>query len=411
MKILVIGRGGREHAIIKKLAEEKSHQLYAAPGNAGIANDAKLVEIDELNNEKLLEFALKEKIDLTIVGPESALMNGICDLFRKHNLMIFGPNKSSAEIEGSKEFAKKIMVESNVPTANYQSFTDYQEAVSYVKRTGVPTVIKNDGLAVGKGVVVAFTETEAIEALQLMLVEDKYNSGKVIIEEYLEGEEFSLMAFVHNEKVFPLPVAQDHKRAFDNDQGPNTGGMGAYSPVPFVTDSIISEAVEKVLKPVAKTLYKNGTPFSGILYAGLILTKAGIKVIEFNARFGDPETEVVLPKVKNKLSEVILDLLKGKDLSLEIDSSYVLGVVMASIGYPGDYQNGSVLEIKNNPAILHMGTKIKDNILKTNGGRVLFVLGQGETLEKAFQAAYLNLSDVKADKLFYRKDIGKRFIN
>jgi len=410
MKILVIGRGGREHAIIKKLAEEKSHMLYAAPGNAGMASDAKIVEIDELNNEKLLEFALHKKIDLTIVGPESALINGICDLFRQHNLLIFGPNKNSAEIEGSKEFAKKIMIESNVPTASYQSFTDYKKAVEYVKKTGVPTVIKNDGLAVGKGVVVAFTEADAIDALHLMLVENKYKSGKVIIEEYLEGEEFSLMALVHDEKVFPLPEAQDHKRAFDNDQGPNTGGMGAYSPVPFVCASIINDAVTKVLKPVAKTLKENGTPFSGILYAGLILTKEGIKVIEFNARFGDPETEVVLPRLKNNLSEVIIDLLSGKNLNLLIDSSHVLGVVMASIGYPLDYKNGYNLETNNNPMILHMGTKMEGNALKTNGGRVLFVLGQGETLEKAFVNAYSNVSDVKAENLFYRKDIGKRFI-
>lgn len=409
MKILVVGRGGREHAIAWKVAQSKRvTELYVAPGNDGMNSQYLGVNINETDVDGLVEFAKKQKIDLTIVGPESALMEGIVDQFQQNNLKIFGPTQKAAMIEGSKEFAKDLMTKYQIPTADYKTFTQYQDAVAYLDQKGAPIVVKYDGLAAGKGVVVAMTYEEALTALQDMLLHTKFGEGKVILEEYLEGPEFSLMALVNGEKVIPLAIAQDHKRAFDGDQGPNTGGMGAYSSVPIIPEEMIQQAVETIMKPTAQAMVTEGTPFTGILYGGLILTKEGPKVIEFNARFGDPETEVVLPKMKSDLVEVILDLLDGKVDEIKWHQNYFLGVVLASKGYPNSFEKG--IEIKGldqvQSTVFHMGTAWKDGKWVNNGGRVLFVVGEGKTLQEAQNKAYEVVANITSEALFFRKDIG-----
>ena len=410
MRVLIIGSGGRCHAIAWKI-RQSSHleELYVAPGNAGMKDFCHLVNIDVLDNEALCSFAISHQIDLTIVGPEAALMNGVVDYFEAHGLKIFGPNKLAAIIEGSKEYAKDLMKKYDIPTAKYEVFDDYTLAMDYLHRAGVPIVIKYDGLAAGKGVVVAHDINEAEEALKDMLLLHKYGDSKVVIEEYLEGPEFSLMAFVHHDKVYPLDIAQDHKRAYDGDLGPNTGGMGAYSPVPFISKEVVSDAVSNIMEKTARALVKEGRPFVGILYGGLMLTKEGPKVIEFNARFGDPETEVVLPRLKNDLLEVIQNVIMGVDVSLSFEDNCCLGVVLASKGYPNSYE-------KNYPILgdfdkaFHMGTKFSDGMFYTNGGRVLFVIGKGKTMKEAQADAYQNVSKIFCENLFYRHDIGYQVI-
>lgn len=409
MKILVVGRGGREHAIAWKIAQSKRvTELYVAPGNDGMNSQYLGVNINETDVDGLVEFVKKQQIDLTIVGPESALMEGIVDQFQANQLKIFGPTQKAAMIEGSKEFAKDLMTKYQIPTADYKTFTDYSEAVAYLDQKGAPIVVKYDGLAAGKGVVVAMTYNEALTALQEMLLDAKFGEGKVILEEFLEGPEFSLMALVNGEKVIPLAIAQDHKRAFDGDQGPNTGGMGAYSSVPIIPDEMIKQAVETIMKPTAQAMVSEGTPFTGVLYGGLILTKDGPKVIEFNARFGDPETEVVLPKMKSDLVEVILDLLEGKGNEIEWHDQFFLGVVLASKGYPNSFEKG--IEIKGldqiNSTVFHMGTSLKEGKWVNNGGRVLFVVGEGNTLQEAQNKAYEVVANITSEALFFRKDIG-----
>lgn len=409
MKILIIGRGGREHAIAWKIAQSQQvSQLFVAPGNDGMKAKFTCVPIDELDTQGLIDFVKKEQIDLTIVGPESALMNGIADQFALHHLKIFAPTQAAATIEGSKQFAKEIMVKYNIPTAQFATFSNYQEAKNYLEQVGAPIVIKYDGLAAGKGVVVATTVLEADQALQDMLLNAKFGEGKVIIEQFLEGPEFSLMALVHGETVIPLSIAQDHKRAYDGDQGPNTGGMGAYSPVPIIFQEIIDQAIETVMKPTAKAMVAEGNPFTGILYGGLILTPQGAQVIEFNARFGDPETEVVLPKMKSDLVQVILDLLEGKETQIDWHTNCFVGVVLASKGYPNSFEKGieitGVDQVPN--TVFHMGTSFKDGKWYNNGGRVLLVVGEGETLKEAQQDAYQGVSQIESTALFYRKDIG-----
>ena len=297
----------------------------------------------------------------------------------------------------------------SIPTAEYEAFIDYEKAMEYVDKKGAPIVIKYDGLAAGKGVVVALTLDEAHQALKDMLLDKKFGNDRVIIEEYLEGPEFSLMCLVNRDKVFPLDIAQDHKRAFDHDEGPNTGGMGAYSPVPFIGKEVVNCAVETIMKKAAKGMVEEGRPFIGVLYGGLILTKDGPKVIEFNSRFGDPETEVVLPRLKNDLYEVFIDVLDGKDVELEFESNACLGVVMAAKGYPASYKKGVPIsgDLKD---VFHMGTSLKDNSYVTNGGRVLFVIGKGNTMEKAQKEAYNNVNKIECEDLFFRHDIGYQVI-
>lgn len=358
----------------------------------------------------LLDFAKKEGIDLTVVGPEASLAAGIVDEFRAAGLKIFGPTKAAARIESSKEYAKDLMARHGVPTAAYKTFSDFDEALAYVKAGPVPVVVKYDGLAAGKGVVVALTEAEAEDALRDMLLDEAFGKGRVVIEEFLDGPEFSFMCLVNGTKVYPLDIARDHKRAYDNDKGPNTGGMGAYSPVPFVTPEIRKKALETVLKPVAEAMVAEGVPFTGVLYGGLILHRGTPKVIEFNARFGDPETEVVLPRLKTDFYEVIDAAVEGRDIDLEWSEESVLGVVMAAKGYPGKYEKGHVVRglEKLDDTVFHMGTAHRGEETLTVGGRVLMVLGRGATLAEARKAAYENVKGVDCPGLFHRNDIGAK---
>ena len=411
MKILVIGSGGREHAIIHQLSLSKHKpEIFAAPGNAGM--NAERVNIKVTDKEALLKFALENKIDLTVVGPEASLATGIVDLFMENGLKIFGPKKNAAIIEGSKEFAKDLMKKYNIPTSDYATFSNFNEAKAYVLKKGAPIVIKYDGLAAGKGVVVAKTIDEAIKALEDMLLDKTFGDASVVIEDFLEGPEFSLMAFVNGNKVFPMVIAQDHKRAYDNDLGPNTGGMGAYSPVPIISDSDVKYAVKEIMQKAADAMVSENRSFLGVLYGGLMKTKDGIKVIEFNARFGDPETEVVLPRLESDFVDVIMDVIDGKDVDLKWDKNPRLGVVMASKGYPGSYEKGYEIKgLDKCDLVFHMGTKKENDKYYTDGGRVLLVVGKGKTLKDAQKDAYNNVSKIDCENLFYRKDIGYQVCN
>ncbi len=411
MRVLVVGAGGRCHAILDALKKSKHNlELYCAPGNAGIASIAHIVDIKETNVEALKGFAFQNKIDLTVVGPEIALAAGIVNEFNKAGLKIFGPTKEAAQIETSKAYAKALMKKYHIPTAGYEVFSDYNQAIDYVRGHTLPIVLKYDGLAAGKGVVIATRLEEAEATLKDMLIDDKFGSSSVVIEDYLEGPEFSFMCFVSGADVYPLEVSQDHKRAYNNDLGPNTGGMGAYSGVPIISDSDKEYALKKIMEPTALALIKEGCPFKGVLYGGLMKTKDGIKVIEFNARFGDPETEVVLPKLKNDLFDVFCDIIDGNKVNLAFDPMYYLGVVLASKGYPGSYEKGYLIEgLEDVDGIVyHMGTKLEAGKYYTNGGRVLIVVAKGNTLLEAQQNANREASKIKSSNLFYRTDIGHR---
>ena len=409
-KVLVVGGGGREHAIVHALSKSKKvEKIFAAPGNAGIANLAECLNIKDTEVEKIVSFAKDNALDLVVVGPEASLALGIIDALRGAGIKAFGPTKAAAQIEASKNFAKDLMFKYNIPTARYEVFTDYKEAIDYVKVSPIPTVIKYDGLAAGKGVVVAMTLEEADNALKDMLLDDKFGHGKVVIEEYLEGPEFSFMCFVNGENVYPLEMAQDHKRAYDNDLGPNTGGMGAYSPLPFITKEDYEYALNEIMIPTAKAMVHDGYPFTGVLCGGLMKTKRGIKVIEFNARFGDPETEVVLPRLTSDIYDAFVAICDGKTPVLTWDDNYTIGIVLASKGYPGDYKKGYVIEGADKENIYHMGTKRNENgELVTNGGRVLFAVASGKTLEEANKKANELVDTIKCENLFHRTDIGAK---
>lgn len=413
MKVLVIGRGGREHAICTKVSEsEKVETVFVAPGNVGMTDVAERIAIEETEVEKLVDFALTQKIDLTIVGPEVPLLLGVVDAFQAAGLKAFGPNQRAAEIEGSKSFAKDLMKKYQIPTGEYQTFSDYESAKAYIEEKGAPIVIKADGLAAGKGVTVAMNLEEALESIKEMLVGEKFGSASatVVIEEYLAGEEFSLMSFVNGETVIPLEIAQDHKRAFDGDRGPNTGGMGAYSPVPHIDPAIVQTAIETIVKPTAKAMIAEGRTFTGILYAGLIATDKGPKVIEFNARLGDPETQVILPRMKSDFVEVILSILNGETPIIEWYEEDMLGVVIAAKGYPEAYEKGAVikgLDKMEDVSIFHAGTDLNEaGAFITNGGRVLLVAAKSSTLKHAQEKVYKELEKLESDGVFYRKDIG-----
>ena len=412
MKVLVVGSGGREHAIVEAISRSpKAPKIYAAPGNAGIAQLAECVAIKDTDVEKLLEFAKANEIDLTVVGPEAALAVGIVDRFREEGLKIFGPTKAAAEIEASKDFAKRLMFKHDVPTAGYETFTDFDAALAYVKKGTLPTVLKYDGLAAGKGVVIATTMEEAEATLRDMLLDTKFGEGRVVIEEFLTGEEFSLMCFVAGNKICAMPVAQDHKRAFDNDEGPNTGGMGAYTELPFVTEEDHAYAMENIMQRVADAMVAEGTPFTGVLYGGLMKTPNGIKVIEFNARFGDPETEVVLPRLKSDAIDVFMAVASNEQPEAEWSEGATLGIVLASKGYPGDYAKGYAIrgmESVTESKIYHMGTAMKDGELVTNGGRVMIVVAEAATLREAQQKAEADVARIECDNLFHRTDIGAK---
>ena len=409
-KVLVIGSGGREHAIVYQLSRSAQvEKIYCAPGNAGIAQLAECVAISDTDVEQLLAFARAQQIDLCVVGPEASLAAGVADAFRAAGIPVFGHSKDATQIESSKEFAKQLMAKYHVPTAAYRSFADYDEAIGYVRsRNTYPTVLKYDGLAAGKGVVIAQNEQEAQQALCDMLVGEAFGKGKVVIEDYLEGPEFSFMAFVDHNRVYPMPLSQDHKRAYDGDKGPNTGGMGAYTPLPFISAEEEQWAKEHILQAVADAMVKEGKPLTGVLYGGLMKTADGIKVIEFNARFGDPETEVVLPLLKTDAFTVFHAIATGVILdNIAWHQQATVGVVLASKGYPGAYTKGA--EITGTDSfdglILHMGTKYQDGKLLTNGGRVLMCIAHGDDVRQAQKKVYAEIEKIHCTNLFYRKDI------
>lgn len=411
MKVLVIGSGGRCHAIVEALSRSPQQpKIYCAPGNAGIATLAECVAIKDTDVEALVAFARENGVELTVVGPEASLAVGVVDRFREEGLRIFGPSKAATQIESSKDFAKRLMVKYGVPTADYATFTNYEEALDYVRKGSLPTVLKYDGLAAGKGVVIATTMEEAEATLKDMLLDTKFGEGRVVIEEFLTGEEFSLMCFVAGNKISPMPVAQDHKRAYDNDEGPNTGGMGAYTELPFISDEDRAYAMEHIMQRVADAMVEEGTPFTGVLYGGLMKTPNGIKVIEFNARFGDPETEVVLPRLKSDAVELFGAVAEGKAPVAQWSDEATLGIVLASKGYPGSYDKGAVIRgtERVESKIYHMGTAIKDGELVTAGGRVMIVVASAATLEEAQRKARKDVELLECDNLFYRTDIGNK---
>lgn len=409
MKVLVIGKGGREHAIAWKLnSSPKVSKIYCAPGNPGTAVFCDNIPINELDIDGLLNFAKTNSVDLTIVGPENTLSLGIVDKFQEHNLKVFGPTAGAAQIESSKKFAKDLMKKYNIPTASYESFTDLESAVEYLKKQSIPIVIKEDGLKSGKGVTVAFTLNEAIEALNKAF---SIENNRVIIEEYLEGFEFSLIAMIHDKIIIPLEVAQDHKRVGDNDTGPNTGGMGVYSPVPAITPEIVDKTIKEIIKPTVEAMELEGVPFTGFLFAGIMLTKTGVKTIEFNARLGDPESQVILPRMKTDFLDVILNLLNNEKTEISWDKRFAIGVVMASAGYPESFTKDAIIEIEpllDETLLFHMGTKSEDKRLLTNGGRVLIPVTFGDTLKQAQELNYSELKKIRCDKLFFRNDIGNK---
>lgn len=419
MNVLIIGRGGREHAICRKVSESAGlEKVFVAPGNPGMADVAELVSIAESEHEQLLQFAKDNGVGLTIIGPEVPLLEGLANKFEAAGLAVFGPRQAAAEIEGSKSFAKELMKKYQIPTADYAVFTKYEDARNYIEEKGAPIVIKADGLAAGKGVTVALTKEEALASVEEMLIDAKFGaaSSRVVIEEFLAGEEFSLMALVNGEVVVPLEIAQDHKRAYDGDLGPNTGGMGAYSPVPQIGAETVQTAVDTVLIPAAKAMVQEGRSFCGVLYAGLIKTPDGPKVIEFNARFGDPETQVVLPRLKSDLVQVVLELLNGGCPTLEWDEQAMIGAVVAAKGYPEAYEKGAVLtglaELNDQEVFtFHAGTVKNDaGEFVLAGGRVLLVGAKAESIVEAQEKVYRELEKLTCDGVFYRKDIGAKAI-
>lgn len=408
MKILVIGKGGREHALAYACKQSKlCDELICAPGNPGMAKIAKCVNVSDGDVEGLVQLAKTEKVDLTIVGPEATLALGIVDAFQEAGLKIFGPSKAATQVEASKDFAKNIMKKYNIPTAAYQTFHDLDSAWNYVQAQGAPIVVKEDGLKAGKGVTVAYSLEEAKEALDIAF---SIENNSVVIEECLVGFEFSLICLVHNHTVVPLQVAQDHKCVFDGDKGPNTGGMGSYSPVKKITPEIIDEAMSTILKPMANAMVEEGVGFTGFLYGGLMLTENGIKTIEFNARFGDPEAEVILPRLKSDFVQAILDVMNDKEVQLEWTDKVSHGVVLASTNYPASSTKGSLITGYEDVdgLVFHMGTKMTDEGLVTDGGRVMMVVTLEDTLESAFNHTYKELEKVHCKDLFHRNDIGKK---
>ncbi len=415
MKVLVIGSGGREHAIVRQFKNSPSvTEVFVAPGNDGMKQDATCVAIEALEFDMLVAFVQENAIDLTFVGPEQPLAAGIVDVFEAEGLRIFGPTKAAAQIEGSKSFAKELMKKYGIPTAAYETFTHVEEAKAYIREKGAPIVIKADGLAAGKGVIVAMNMEEALNAVEDMIGNQKFgeSSSRVVIEEFLEGEEFSYMSFVHKGQIYPMVIAQDHKRAYDGDRGPNTGGMGAYSPVPHISDDVIREAYESVIEPTVEAMATEGYAFTGILYAGLILTDEGPKVIEFNARFGDPETQVVLPRMASDFGEFMDALLNENPYDLKWSDDEMLGVVIAADNYPNNVKKGAPLpnlsKLDSSLQIFHAGTKEVDGNFVGNGGRVLLVTAKSLSLQESQEKVYKALSELSWDGFFYRHDIGWR---
>lgn len=420
MKILVVGGGGREHALAWKLAQSPKVQVvYVAPGNAGTALDKRMQNLPITQVKELAEFAQREKIDLTVVGPEAPLAAGIVDLFRAQGLRIFGPTQAAAQLEASKDFAKSFMQRHGIPTAEYQTFSDAAQAHAYVAHKGAPIVIKADGLAAGKGVVVAMTLAEAHEAIDAMLVDNKLGASgaRVVIEEFLVGEEASFIVMVDGKNVLALATSQDHKRLLDHDEGPNTGGMGAYSPAPVVTPEIHAKAMNQIIKPTVAGMAQDGIPYTGFLYAGLMIDHDGNpKTLEFNCRLGDPETQPIMARVKSDLVPIFEAAIERQldQVEIEWDRRTALGVVMAAENYPGEPRKGDVIHgipPENDDSVtFHAGTVLKQEQVLTQGGRVLCVVGLGESVKLAQKQAYAALDQIQFDGMQYRHDIGWRAI-
>jgi phosphoribosylamine--glycine ligase len=419
MKVLVVGGGGREHALVWKISQSpKVTKIYCAPGNAGISEQAAIVSIKANDLNGLLAFALKEEINLTVVGPEDPLTKGIVDLFESKGLFIFGANQKAAEIEGSKAFAKEMMKKYYIPTAFYEIFDSRNEAVKYIRKLGAPIVVKADGLAAGKGVIVCKTVEEAIQSVDKIMVEKIFGEAgnRVVVEEYLVGEEASYIAFTDGKTILPMASSQDHKPIFDGDEGPNTGGMGAYSPAPVVTDQVHEKILQKILRPLIQGMGEEGRPYKGVLYAGLMIHDSQPKVLEFNARFGDPETQPVLMRMKGDIVPILEACIKGNlsQYQIEWDNRASVCVVMASKGYPGDYEKGKAIKGLKEVSqmkdvfVFHAGTGLKDGQIVTNGGRVLGVTGLGKDIPRAIEKTYQAVKKISWDGVHYRTDIGQK---
>ena len=415
VNILVIGSGGREHALFWKLSESpQADRIYAIPGNPGMGE---LIDIPVTDNAAILHFAREKEIGLVVVGPEVPLMNGLVDELEAAGIPAFGPRANAAEIEGSKSFAKDLMKKYGIPTARYEVFTEAEPARAYIRREGAPIVVKADGLAAGKGVIVAMTEQEALDAVDAIMEDNSFGDAgaRVVIEEFMEGEEASLLAFTDGKVIRPMISAQDHKRAFDGDKGPNTGGMGTYAPAPVMTPAMTERAVEEILKPTIAAMEKEGRTYRGCLYLGLMITDDGPKVVEFNARFGDPETQVVLPLLDGDLAQIMLACTGGTlaDVPIHWKDGAAVCVVLAAGGYPGSYEKGHEISgiedaAKLGALVFHAGTAAQGDRIVTNGGRVLGVVGRGTDIASAVQAAYASVGQISFKDAYYRKDIAHR---
>lgn len=418
-KVLVVGSGGREHALVWKLSlSPEVAEIYCAPGNAGISRLAKSVPLSAEDITGLADFTEKQSINLTVVGPEVPLIMGIVDTFRKRDLAICGPDSRAAVLEGSKAFAKEFMKRHNIPTADYQTFSSPEEAKKNVLERGTPLVVKADGLAAGKGVIIAMTEKDALDAIEMIMVKKVFgDAGKrVIIEEVLKGEEASFLAFTDGDTVVPMPSSQDHKAIYDGDQGPNTGGMGAYSPAPVVTPKVHKKVMEKIMTPVIKGMGAEGRTYKGILYAGLMIEDGEPKVLEFNVRFGDPETQPLLIRMESDLLPVLEATITGKlhQVPIEWEQRPAVCVVMASSGYPGTYEKGKIIsglkeaEKMERVQVFHAGTSLSNGKIVTSGGRVLGVTALGNSIQEAVSQAYKAVSKISWEGVYYRKDIGNK---
>lgn len=416
MKIMVIGGGGREDAIIKKISENKNiEKIYALPGNGGIMGEATCVDIGAEEIYKARDFAVKEKINFAIVAPDDPLAMGAVDILEEAGIKCFGPDKSAAEIESSKVFAKNLMKKYNIPTAEYEVFSEIDSAMEYVKTCKIPIVIKADGLAKGKGVIIAMDRDSAISAIKEIMQDKKFgdSGNEIVVEEFLEGPEVSVLSFTDGKTIVPMISSMDHKRANDGDKGPNTGGMGCIAPNPFYTEEIAKRCLDEIFVPTIDAMNKEGRTFKGCLYFGLMITEDGPKVIEYNCRFGDPETQVVLPLLESDLLEIMIAVREGR-LSEDIvkfSKKSACCVVMASGGYPNEYEKGyeiKIGEISDNSIVYIAGAKRKDDKLITNGGRVLGLTAIDDTLEGAVSDAYDNIEKISFKKAYYRKDIGSK---
>jgi phosphoribosylamine--glycine ligase len=420
MNLLVIGSGGREHALVSKLKENVDvRKIYCVPGNPGIAEIAECVEMDIMDNAALVAFAKAHQIKLTVVGPEMPLSNGIVDVFQTNGLACFGPTQAAARIESSKTFAKHLMEKYDIPTAKFAVFNDADIAKTYIKDQGAPVVVKADGLAAGKGVVVAMTIKEALAAVDMIMCDGAFGQAgsQVVIEEFLMGEEASILAFTDGKTIIPMVAAQDHKRVYDQDQGPNTGGMGAYAPAPVITPSISEQVMREVLEPTIHAMASEGCPYCGCLYAGLIITEDGPKVIEFNARFGDPETQVVLPLLDSDLVTIMQACIEGTlgGLSVTWKNEAAVCVVLAAGGYPEKYNKGDIITgideaEQQGSHVFHAGTASHENQVVTNGGRVLGVTATASDIKQGVAKAYQAIAKIKFKDMHYRKDIAYRAI-